>query len=208
MKKNKIIYKIGIDEVGRGPIAGPVALCAVLIKSKDEKILKDKFKKIKDSKKLSEKQRNKYFNEFQEWKLNKQLYASISMISAIDIDKIGIVKSIQKALDKSLENVLKQIEKEDVSLDLIEILLDGGLSCSKKFINQKSIIKGDEKEFVISVASIIAKVLRDKEMIKYGEKYPKYKFENHKGYGTKAHFEFIKKFGIIKIHRKTFIKNY
>ncbi len=94
------------------------------------------------------------------------------------------------------------------NLERVEILLDGGLKAPEKFNNQKSIIRGDEQEFVIATASVLAKVVRDQKMKEYGLKFPQYLFEKHKGYGTKEHFVLIKKNGLSEIHRKTFLKKF
>lgn len=204
MKKYK--YKIGIDEVGRGPVAGPVAVGATFFSTKDEEFLKEKLVGMTDSKKLSEKKREKLFEEIKVQKENKKIFSSVVFVSAKDIDKIGIVPSIQKALDNSLNNIflnkeLKKINKKDV-----KVFLDGGLKASEIFENQETIIRGDQKEFSISVASVTAKVVRDNQMKKYGEKFPEYFFEEHKGYGTKKHIEAIRRNGICELHRKTFLK--
>ena len=227
-------YIIGIDEVGRGPLAGPVAVCAFLIK--DEKFLESAIgkaygkvlPKLKDSKKLSKKQREIWFEYLKESKKEGFCDYSISFVSSDNIDKFGINKCIQKALNKSLEKVTSQDIFFAKSLDLLDenslskdrssarspqkashasfsIFLDGGLYAPKEYINQKTIIKGDELYPVISCASIMAKVSRDKVMANYTKDYPDYGFENHSGYGTKFHYEAIKKYGQTPIHRKTYI---
>jgi ribonuclease HII len=218
-------YIIGIDEVGRGPIAGPVAVCAFLLK--DEKILenqKDKnLPKLKDSKKLSKKQRELWFEYLKKQKEEGNCDYFVSFVSSENIDKFGIAKCIQKALDKSLmkitspENLFTRSSDEggrvarpsqkDIQdqFSSFHIFLDGGLHAPKEYENQETIIKGDELYPVISCASIIAKVTRDRIMAKYGKEYPEYGFEKHSGYGTKAHYEAIKKHGRTPIHRKTFI---
>ncbi len=199
----EIKYKIGIDEVGRGPVAGPVAVCVSLIKVSDEEKIKGLLTEVRDSKKIAEKKRIRIFNKIKDVRNERLIISAISMVSAPDIDKIGISKSIQKALDTALEKVSAKFK-----LDELKVLLDGGLKCSSKFKNQQTIIKGDEKEFIISLSSIIAKVLRDKKMIKYAEQYPEYFLEKNKGYGTKQHMEAIQKYGLTKIHRKSFLKRF
>ncbi len=197
-----IIYKIGIDEVGRGPVAGPVAVGAVLIEINKEEDVKNVLDKITDSKKLSEKKREEYFKKIQELKKDNKLNSAVCMVSAKEIDKFGIVPAIQKSLDCALEKVSFGLKK-----DKIEVLLDGGLKCSSDFVHQKTIIKGDEKEFVISVASVVAKVLRDKKMKEYAKEFDGYFLEKNKGYGTSKHLQAIRQKGISSIHRKTFLKN-
>ncbi|MEY2671785.1 MAG: ribonuclease ribonuclease, partial [Candidatus Parcubacteria bacterium] len=128
---------------------------------------------------------------------------AVSAVSASDIDKIGIVPSIQKALNNSLAKVASQ----KVSPASFHVYLDGGLKAPVEYVNQETIIKGDELHPVISCASIVAKVTRDALMDKYGLEYVDYGFENHAGYGTSAHYDAIKKHGLTPIHRKTFLKN-
>ncbi len=218
-------YIIGIDEVGRGPIAGPVAVCAFICARQDlAEMIKGIDLPIRDSKKLTKIQREKWFKYLNELKREGKCNFEVSYVSAEMIDKFGINKCIQKALDKSLGEVAKQsvqnlsrvgapverVKREDfvysVKPDCFKIFLDGGLKAPVEYTNQETVIKGDELYPVISFASIIAKVSRDKIMTKYAEEYPNYGFENHSGYGTKLHYEAIKKHGITPLHRKTFLK--
>ncbi len=204
----KIKYKIGIDEVGRGPVAGPVAVCATFIEVVNEKYLVGELEGMTDSKKLSEKKREKFFEKIKNLKDCGMLFSSVVFVSAVDIDSVGIVPAIQKALDRALENIFKNEQLKKVSLSEVKILLDGGLHAPEKFVNQETIIRGDQKEFTISVASVTAKVLRDRKMKEYGNQFPQYLFEKHKGYGTKAHMEAIEKHGLSLLHRKTFLKKF
>lgn len=190
MVKNRQI--IGIDEVGRGPLAGPVAVCALVLKCDFDT------KNLRDSKKLSPKQREAWFEQICVWKKEKKLDFKIAFVSASIIDKIGISKAIKKALEKSLYDLKPK--------NFYTILLDGGLKAPIEFKNQKTIIKGDEKEVAIALASIVAKVSRDALMIKMSKKFPNYEFHLHKGYGTRLHYERLKKHGLSPIHRKTFLK--
>lgn len=193
-------FIVGIDEVGRGPIAGPVAVCSF-------RCTLDFFDSIsldtplRDSKKLTKKQREKWFEFLKDEKKKGNCDFAVSLVSAEWIDKVGIVPSIKKALKTSLCNVTNPVER-----NAYKIFLDGGLKAPDEFIYQETIIKGDELHPVISCASIIAKVSRDSLMHEYSKEYPQYGFENHVGYGTKAHYEAIKKHGQTKLHRKTFIK--
>ncbi|ETB63869.1 MAG: Ribonuclease HII [Parcubacteria bacterium RAAC4_OD1_1] len=217
--KETIKYIIGIDEVGRGPIAGPVTVCAFLLK--DESFLefaigkaygkdglKDigqtyvKLPKLRDSKKLSKKQREIWYEFLKSEKEKGNCDFAVSFVSSENIDKFGIAKCIQKALDNSLLNLLKTSSLET---SYYKLMLDGGLHAPKEFINQETIIKGDELHPVISLASIVAKVSRDKVMETFSKKYPEYGFDKHMGYGTKAHYDAIKKYGQTPIHRKSFI---
>ncbi len=201
-EKETTKYIIGIDEVGRGPIAGPVAVAAFKLLIANHKSLIEKWKEqtntpLRDSKKLSKKQREIWFNFLKKQKEEGNCDYSVSFVSPENIDKFGIAKCIQKALNESLEKITMQ--------GSFQIFLDGGLHAPSEYINQETIIKGDELYPVISMASIVAKVSRDKIMTNYIKDYPEYGFENHSGYGTKAHYEAIKKYGQTKIHRKTFI---
>ena len=175
----------GIDEVGRGPLAGPVVACAVILPKKIN------IKKINDSKKLTKKDREDICSKLIS---NPKVIYAVSIIEHTIIDKINIFQSSLLAM-KNAVNKLKV--KPDY------LLFDG------KFHPQistpsKAIIKGDSKSISISAASIIAKVTRDKIMIDYHEKYPEYRFDLHKGYGTKLHKKALLDFGPCEIHRKSF----
>ncbi len=231
-----IKYIVGIDEVGRGPIAGPVAVAAFTLRINYELPINNyelKLPKLKDSKKLSKKQREIWFKFLKKQKEEGNCDYAVSFVSSENIDKFGIAKCIQKALNESLAKLTSQevlfmrssparpkvrsggdeggqgarpSQKElPVSLASYQIFLDGGLHAPTEYINQETIIRGDELHPVISMASIVAKVTRDNVMTKYSKEYPDYGFENHSGYGTKAHYEAIKKHGQTLIHRKTFI---
>jgi ribonuclease HII len=185
----------GLDEAGRGPLAGPVVAAAVCF----EKNLKiKKIKNINDSKKLSEKQRE----ELYEILINdKNIKWGIGIVSEKIIDKINILKATKLAMK---EAVLMMNEKDKIKIEFL--LVDGnflidGIYCAAE---QKSIISGDQKVFSIACASIIAKVTRDRIMKSYHKKYPIYGFDKHKGYGTAGHIEKLQKYGPCKIHRKTF----
>ncbi|HJL55618.1 MAG: ribonuclease HII [Candidatus Pacebacteria bacterium] len=185
-------YTIGIDEAGRGPLAGPVAVGVVLMSANFNKKL---FSSVRDSKQLTKIGREKWFEKIKE---NKNIRYIVCFTDAGQIDKFGIVSAIKKAMNRALK-------KFEVAPNKCKVLLDGTLKAPKEFKNQKTIIKGDEKELVISLASIAAKVERDKKMINFSKKYPKYNFEKHKGYGTKEHYKKIKKHGICDIHRRSFV---
>jgi ribonuclease HII len=197
-----IKYIVGIDEVGRGPLAGPVAVCAFMCepgfldflpKKKGEKNY------IRDSKKMTRKQREKWYGFLNKKRKEGLCDFAVTFVSAENIDKFGIGKCILKALNKSLE----KITTSDPAL--FQVYLDGGLKAPKEYIYQETIIHGDELHPVISLASIIAKVSRDKIMYRYAEEFPEYGFDKHVGYGTKAHYDAIAKHGQLPIHRKSFI---
>jgi len=190
-----IRYIVGIDEAGRGPLAGPMAVGIVVIK----KGISIDFSGIRDSKKLSEKKRDEWFKKMVQLKKEGIIDYTVVLTSPVNID----IKGLSFALSNSIENGLKDlcIEPENA-----HIFLDGGLHAPQEYIHQEIIIKGDEKVPVISLASIVAKVTRDKYMIKISKKYPQYGFEIHKGYGTLFHRVSIKKYGISPVHRKSFLK--
>ena len=198
---DKPTHTIGIDEVGRGPIAGPVAVGSFVIL--DKKALR-LFTKVKESKQLKEKDREELFKKIEKIRDEGQVDFSVVFQSEKIIDKKGLSFAIKNALRISLD---KMVERNNLKKENIKVLLDGGLKAPKEYINQKTIIKGDEKEKIIALASICAKVLRDRKMKKFANKYPGYRFEVNKGYGTKGHYEAIDKYGLTDLHRRTFLKN-
>ncbi len=190
---------IGVDEAGRGPLAGPVSVGVFAVKSLATLKM---FKGVKDSKQLSAAQREEWFGRIcVAAKTGKVLYA-VSFARPGTIDKQGLTYAVYSALNRSL----KRIESMDKKLRNVEIRLDGLLHASGRYLNQKTIIGGDESERVIALASICAKVLRDRRMVKAAKEFPGYGFEIHKGYGTKAHYAAIKKQGLTPIHRRRFLK--
>ena len=196
VKKKGFKYLIGIDEVGRGPIAGPVAVGAFIFLTPDAKKL---FRGVKESKQLNEAQREKWFAFIQGIKKEGHIDFHVTFQSEKVIDGKGLSYAIRTALSKSIQALNA---KPAHSL----VLLDGGLKAPVHYENQKTIIKGDERETVIALASICAKVLRDRKMVKLGKKHPKYGFERHKGYGTKEHYEAIEKWGMLETHRRSFME--
>jgi len=194
-QKQGITNVFGLDEVGRGPLAGPVCTCAVWIDKKPSLPI-NFINQIKDSKKLSPKKRKEIFEQVPKF---NQIHYGISFVSNKTIDKIGIQKSIFKSFKNSITNLIK---KSNIKPNLV--LIDGNQQIPNLIWKQKTIIKGDDKVFSIALASVIAKHTRDTLMIKLSKKYPKYNFEIHKGYGTKKHIQLIKKHGQCEIHRKSF----
>ena len=196
-------YIIGIDEVGRGPLAGPVCVCAVRVEAGMYKRLQ-KNENLpalgRDSKKLSKKDREKYSRVLCDLALEEKIEFTIVMQHNTVIDTKGLSFAIKKALLDCLKKV-HATEKDSV-------LLDGGLKAPKEFTNQETIVKGDESCLVIAWASILAKVHRDNYMTKMAKKYPEYGFEKHVGYGTKSHQEAIQNHGPSTLHRKSFLKNF
>jgi len=195
---------VGIDEAGRGPLAGPVAVGTVKISKTSfdalKKFLKD-YPVGKDSKKMKEKERAFWYEKILEARKKKLLDFKVGFSSNLVIDKRGIVKAISLALEKNLNSLSLMGEK-------VLVKLDGGLKAPEKFTYQETIVKGDEKEFVISLASVVAKVERDKLMRKLSLKYPSYSLEVHKGYGTLKHRQALKKHGLSKLHRRSFCRFY
>lgn len=182
----KIKTIAGTDEAGRGPLAGPVVAAAVIFDH--DTIIMD----INDSKKLTEKQREKLFQEI----IEKAVTFSINVIDNNEIDKINILQASLKAMKISTESL-------NVKPDLI--LIDG----NKTFLSDiktLAIVKGDSKSHSIAAASILAKVTRDRIMIELDRKYPIYEWKQNKGYPTKKHRELILKYGVTEYHRKTFLK--
>ena len=177
----------GVDEVGRGPLAGPVVCCACIMP------LDDLIEGVTDSKKLTEKKRDALEKIIKE----KAISYSIKEISPEEIDEINILNAVKKCMT---EAVLGLEVKPDITIvDGVDTHLP---------INAEYVIKGDLNSYTVGCASILAKVYRDKLMEKLAPLYPEYGFEKHKGYGTKVHIEKIKEIGPCKLHRKTFIKNF
>jgi len=191
----KVKYIIGIDEAGRGPLAGPVSVAAFFAEAVGDGMMIGEIR-YKDSKKFNEKNRDKVYE-----KLEKNF--AVSLVSHEHIDKFGITHAIAKGID----NVLAELaEKFGVTHENSFVILDGSLKAPECY-KQKTITKGDEKVEVIANASIFAKVTRDKFMLELDKKYPEYYFAKHKGYGTKLHYEKIKKHGLSEVHRRSFTKN-
>ena len=182
-------YICGIDEAGRGPLAGPVVVAGVIM-PKDSMI-----EGVNDSKKVSEKKREKLYDVI----LEEAISYSVAIIGQDVIDEINI-------LNATKQGVTTVVEELDVKPNLI--LVDALTHINTKGIPYDSIIKGDAKCYNIAAASIIAKVTRDRIMREWDEIYPQYGFINHKGYGTAKHIEAIKEYGPCPIHRRTFIKNF
>lgn len=195
-------YVLGIDEVGRGPIAGPVVVACCAIK-KGVSVLHF-FPKgvLRDSKKLSTKARLSILEKVKPLIEDKNIVFGVGVVPAERIDEIGIVPSIKEATAEAL----KQVHTSGVSKDSF-VYLDGSLSLPLEY-KQETVIKGDEKIEEIALASIYAKEYRDSYMKDVGEKYPLYGFESHVGYGTKKHYEAIKNNGFCPLHRRSFLTGY
>lgn len=178
----------GIDEVGRGPLCGPVVACGVIL-PKDAQILY-----INDSKQLSEKKREMLYDEIME----KAVAVGIGVVSPEEIDELNILQATFKAMRIALDNM-------EVKPTL---LLNDAVTIPEVDIPQVNIIKGDAKSMSIAAASIVAKVTRDRMMVEYDKLFPEYRLASNKGYGSKEHIEALRKYGSCPIHRKTFITNF
>lgn len=200
MKKTRntsIKYVIGIDEVGRGPLAGPVTVCAFAILERELDLLKDIG--AKDSKVLSAQKRELIAGKLKQLCREGRCTFQISSTSSHVIDRKGLTKAIAIAIAAALKRLNVHPEHAD-------IYLDGGLKAPKSFFRQHTIIHGDGLVPVISCASVLAKVHRDRLMDHYDLKFPEYGFLNHKGYGTPEHYKSIRKHGMTPIHRRLFLK--
>jgi ribonuclease HII len=192
-------FVAGLDEAGRGPLAGPVVAAAVVMKKSLRKI--DILREVKDSKKLSPKKREKLYKilkncPFIGWGIGRVSEKVIDKINILEATKLAMVKAVKKLKRRPDFLIL------DGNFTLPSVALArAGISPNTP---QKSIVKADDKVFSCAAASILAKVYRDKIMRKYHEKYPQYGFDKHKGYPTKYHLKMLKKYGSSKIHRKSF----
>lgn len=180
---------VGVDEAGRGPLAGPVTACACYIPP--ELYAHPVMSKINDSKKLTPQKREEIFEEL----LTLPITYCTGYASAEEIDKLNILQATFLAMSRALT---KFKNKE------ISVLIDGNKTIPNLTAPQKAIVKGDGTSLCIAAASIIAKVSRDKFMLLCAQKYPQYKFEEHKGYGTQLHTDLLDKYGPCPLHRKTF----
>ena len=201
-------FVFGIDEAGRGPLAGDVFACCAWLNQSEFPI--DLLEKINDSKKLSEKKRESVFDELISLKSDIFKYG-IGRVDAKTIDEINILQATFLAMEKAFDNLVKQFN----SFDDIALLIDGNvipnfcidLISANKISVAEPIISGDSKSYSIAAASIIAKVARDRYIREISLNYPNFNFFKHKGYGTKLHIDEIKQFGPSDIHRISFLKN-
>ena len=182
-------YICGIDEAGRGPLAGPVVIGAVILP------MDSLIEGVNDSKKVSEKKREKVFEEI----ISQAISYNVGIVDQNTIDEINILNATKLGVKKAIEGL-------EVKPDLI--LVDALTNIETFGIPYKSIIKGDAKEYSIAAASIIAKVTRDRMMIEWDKIFPQYGFAKHKGYGTAAHIQALKENGPCMLHRKSFIKKF
>lgn len=186
---NGIKYICGIDEAGRGPLAGPVVVASAIM-PEDSMI-----EGVNDSKKVSEKRREKLYDQI----IENAISWSVSIVDHIEIDKVNILNATKEGLTDCIQKL--ETKPNVIIVDALEKINTCG-------IPYKSIIKGDAKCYSIAAASIIAKVTRDRIMRQWDEVYPQYGFARHKGYGTAAHIAAIREYGLCPIHRKSFTKNF
>ncbi len=193
-------WVIGIDEVGRGPLAGPVTVCAVAMpltiykKGGWHKTLLG----LNDSKQMSPALREQCYIEAESLAKKGKVHYAITSRTAAMIDKKGIAVCIR-------ECIAANVKKLALDPEACLVLLDGGLKAPREYVHQQTIIKGDMKEKIISLASVIAKVQRDHFMVALDKKHPAYAWHRNKGYGTKAHIQAIKKEGLTPLHRRSFL---
>lgn len=199
---------IGIDEVGRGPLAGPVTVCAFYIESKkaEKTLKKDIFNHtIKDSKKLRKLNRNNIYNTIRKnRKLNKNVLYTVSSRSAAYIDRHGI----SQALRSCVSSCITSLTKQGVDIYKTQINLDAGLVVPMEGLKQESFIKGDERFVEIAMASIVAKVTRDNHMERLAKVYKVYSWEKNMGYGTLQHRKAIEIQGVTRYHRMSYLKGF
>lgn len=186
---NGIRLIAGVDEAGRGPLAGPVCTAAVIMPLEENKLIPE----INDSKKITEKKREALYDKI----ISTALAYKIVLIDEKTIDQVNILNATKQGMKEAILGL--NIKPELVLLDAVTLDLD---------LESESIIKGDAKSYNIAAASILAKVTRDRLMLELDKIYPEYNFKKHKGYGTKEHIENLKKYGKCAIHRDSFIKNF
>lgn len=190
LRKEGCDFVIGVDEAGRGPLAGPIVAAAVALKRRAFK------NRIDDSKKLTPRGRDKAFSE-----IVKKTDFGIGIVSEKVIDRLNIAVANCLAMEQAIDSLVKKIKPPKAKS--IHIIVDGNLSLRTKF-PYTNIIKGDSRSKSIACASILAKVTRDRIMDLYHGLYPEYRFNKHKGYGTKEHIDIIKRIGPSRIHRRSF----
>jgi ribonuclease HII len=189
-------YLAGVDEAGRGPLAGPVAVgVAVIPHDFDWRLIPG----VGDSKQVKEKDREKVVMIARTLKRMGIIDFHVALVPVTVIDRINISRAVEKGIQEGFSTIAPDPKKT-------RVVLDGLLKAPPEFKNQETIIKGDAKEKVIGLASILAKVTRDHHMVKLAQKYPLYGFEIHKGYGTANHRDSIRKYGLSRAHRTTFCR--
>lgn len=198
-------WLIGIDEAGRGPLAGPVAVGVALVAADFDWAL---LPGVNDSKQLTERKREEIYQQAKRLERAGVLITAVTLVSARQIDRFGIVPAVSKGMVRSLAKVTQSFGV-GVDWNTIMVKLDGGLKAPAECVQQETIIKGDSKEKVIGLASIMAKVMRDRYMVRKAklDAYAHYNFAQHKGYGTKLHRAAIADHGLSTEHRVSYCRN-
>jgi len=196
---------VGVDEAGRGPLCGPVVAAAVCYKRSDFVIppeLEKEFMLIRDSKKLSERQREQMFDF-----IGEHFFVGVGIVHADTIDRINILQAtflaMKSAISQLMKNIPTQHENHDRS-SRVYVLIDGNQEIPNLSLKQEAVVSGDSTVKSIAAASIIAKVTRDRMIVEYDKLYPQYGLAKHKGYGTKVHMDALRKYGPSPIHRMSF----
>ena len=201
MEREKLC--VGIDEAGRGPLCGPVVAAAVVFRESEDMLSKlQEWKFVRDSKKLSEKQREKSFDFIME-----HGFVGVGIMPAETIDRVNILEATFLAMKAAIADLQRAMNKEGGTgrrENEMRIFVDGNQLIPNIPFEQHAVVNGDDLVKVIAAASIIAKVTRDRMMLEYDRKYPQYGFVKHKGYGTKAHMDALRKWGPCPIHRMSF----
>lgn len=192
--KPEITHVVGIDEAGRGPLAGPVAVGVVCLPRGFRWSL---IKGVKDSKMLSERKRELLYEQALELRKRGALDFTVALVGPQIIDRVGITRAVRIGIRRGLGRLF-------IDPRVVQVKLDGLLSAPDTFIYQETIVKGDQRLRVIGLASILAKVTRDRHMRRMAKMHPQYGFEVHKGYGTRSHRASIEEYGFTDIHRRTF----
>ena len=188
----------GIDEAGRGPLAGPVVVACVMMPRNSM------IEGVNDSKKVSEKKREMLYDII----IEEAIAYGVGIIPQEEIDRINILNATKEGLTIAIKEMEKNLKEKELGFDKPDIILVDALTkIDTDHIPYKSIVKGDAKSYSIAAASIIAKVTRDRIMRQWDEIYPMYGFSKHKGYGTVAHIAAIKEYGLCPLHRRSFVKN-
>ena len=183
-------YVAGVDEAGRGPLAGPVVAAAVYMPPDAlRKQIPERYRKLTDSKQLSEKQREQFFESLVD---DQAVRIGVSQVESAEIDRINILQATHRAMREALVAV-------EADFALVDGLPVSGLPCPSQ-----SIVKGDALSLLIAAGSVVAKVTRDREMVRLDQQYPRYGFAQHKGYGTAAHLRALKEHGACPVHRRSF----
>ncbi len=191
-------YLIGVDEAGRAPLAGPVSVAAVMVSESFD--VKEMFPDVRDSKLLTEKKRDEIYEEMLERSAAGEVHYCVRFSAHTYIDKFGITRAVRRAVQRCVSALAPSSED-------VRILLDGLLYAPSQY-GQETIVHGDALVPIISLASVVAKVRRDRLMMKFARQFPNYGFDLHKGYPTKLHREAIRRFGLCEIHRVTYSQKF